>query len=1307
MYVPLRVHSHFSMLTGVDSPGALVERARDLRIPALALTDVDGTAGLVEFLRAAEDSSTPGTPGTPETSARPVERIPGEEPPEERGLHSGSGSGFNPGPSSGPSSGPRPIVGAELTDGGGRAGRLVALVEDEEGHRNLCRLISMRHGSRVEGVPVEELTEERTGEPSDPDDFDLITAVSEHHTGLILLADHPRLLLGLYGRVPSERLLAAISPASLRMGGITSRTPERPRGAERNTHLSPRTRRDVTDELHETVDGDLVRPKCPPPARPTPALSLVEAAQAIGVATIAVPDVYHALPGGRDDHRLRVAIKHNALVEDLPETWLAPAPSHLPTFAEMCALYADLPDVPGPWRERESTEQTSARRSPLRGADGTPMSGLPGAGSPGVGAPGAVLRTVAVAERCRYTPPLGGVVFPEIELEDEETPYSRLCTLAFEGARRRYQPLRPEVLRRLDYELSTIHQLGFAPYFLLVHEIASFAETSGIPCVGRGSAADSLVAYSLGLTDADPFRYRLPFERFLNPERRDRPDIDLDFCWRRRDEVLEHVFELFGAERTAMICTLNRFGLRSAFRESALALGVPPAEVNPWSKRLPMFPMGAPSFDGIQDPDEGSEPSLVDLPPHLHHNPLALSLWALPEARDFPFEDGRLARALELGARLIETPRHFGLHPGGVVVSPDPISDRVPCQRAAKQHPTRGHVIVTQLDKDGVEAIGLVKMDLLGNRALTTIADTLDTLLDGGIEVDLDSLDEEDSATAELLASGRTVGCFQVESPGMRNLLQQIGARTMDDVIQAVALIRPGPAGSGMKDAYIRRFRGLEDPAPPHPRLVDVLWDTYGVMLYQEDVMQAAARVAGMEMAEADQLRRALQKRRTHEFGEHHTRFLSGAAREGIEAHDAERVWDLVANFASFAFCKAHAVTYGRIAYRTAWLKAHHPAAFLVAFLASETGYYPARVYVEEARRLRVPILGPDVNRSTDTFSVERLPPSTEALRVGLFQIKGISERLVEAILDTREAEGPFLSLPDFLERTGAHTDEASALIQCGAFDAFDRTRPELLWRLHLLRTPQVRAPRGAGLDSRALDACRTSPTSRAAEAVDRARARTGGWSGRGIGVGAAELRPGETAALFPEPPGDAVALPGLPDPDHETRGRVEFELLGLCIDQHPVRLFPCPADERLAESFGRGAGAVHARFHSSAPGSPCGHEPSGIVREGPDEAVREAPAGADVRPVNPTPCGELARHASGRITLRGWPAATRRVRTEGGELMRFLTLEDESGLAEVILFPDVYRRDGHRLAEHGVVCVTGVVEDQMGACNLRAERIW
>ncbi|MBJ76424.1 MAG: hypothetical protein CMJ98_05330 [Planctomycetes bacterium] len=1235
MYVPLRVHGHHSLLTGTDSPAQLLSRARELKLGALALTDVDGVTGLVDFLRAAQVAPEPPTTC-------------------------------------------RPILGAELSDDGGRPGRLVILVQSEQGYTNLNRLVSARHHSLIEpGTDPEEPGDESSG-------FDLIGSAIAMQQGLIFLADHPRLLLGLFGHIPAEQLFAAISPASLRLDGSSRRPPlvARPE-AHAPRDVSGELGRDSQCSLPGSDAGKGPREstpseppaKCPAPAQPLPASSLVDAARAVGVATLAVPDVYYGLPGGVRTHRIRVAVKHNALVDDLDPAWLAPEPAHLPTHAEMCALYADLPEVPGPWDP------------PGEAGPATAPSTIPGA----------VARTLWVAERCRFTPALDRVDFPSVKLGAEETPYSKLCEWSLEGARKRYRPLRPEILRRLDVELSTIDQLGYAPYFLLVQRIAEYARDQHIPCVGRGSAASSLVAYCLGLTEADPFRYGLPFERFLNPQRRDRPDVDLDFCWRRRDEVLEHVYDLFGAERTAMICTLNRFGPRSALREAALAHGIPPAQIRPWAQRLPYaFARGTkeagPSdaeSEKKETPTRHHESSAASggcppieggggggCPPGLTNNPLARALHDLPAPNPgeaFPFQDERFRRALEDAAELLDSPRHFGLHPGGVVVAPGPLAHWTACRRAAKPHPTRGHVIVTQLDKDAVEAVGLVKMDLLGNRALTTLADCLEILEQQGIRVDFETLAEDDALTAELLRAGRTVGCFQIESPGMRNLLQQMQAHCMDDVIRAVALIRPGPAGSGMKDCYVRRARGLEPATPLHPSLAEVLQDTHGVMLYQEDVMQAAAHMAGMELAQADQLRRALQKHRSADIASLRAHFLQGCAEQGAHSADAIRVWEQIAGFASFAFCKSHAVTYGRMAYRTAWLKAHYPAAFLIAFLASETGYYPRRVYVEEARRLGVPILGPDVNRSASTFSAERLAgrdtaPGPLALRVGLAQVHGLSSHTLDNLLESRQ-QSPFLSLPDLLERSGAHRHEVDALIQCGALDAFDRTRPELLWRLHLLHTPQRRANPKSGLDLQQLQACQRTPADHPREALDAARTHTSGWAGRGLGVEHSALPRGQSALLFPTPPAQALVLPGLPDEPVLARARTEFDLLGLSPQAHPVRLFPCPADERL-------------RIRT-----PHGHK--------------------DLRPVNPVACAQLNQWHRGRVTLRGWPAATRSLRTQTGQLMQFLTLEDESGLAEVVLFPEVHRRDSHRLNEQGVLCVTGVVEDHLGACTLQAERFW
>ncbi len=647
--------------------------------------------------------------------------------------------------------------------------------------------------------------------------------------------------------------------------------------------------------------------------------------------------------------------------------------------------------------------------------------------------PAAAAATVEIGERCAFR--LERAVRPRLPAlddrhlgdetggaagDDADLAYGRLAAFAMEGATRRYGLLRPDVLARLERELRVIRGRGFCDYFLIVHELVRFARGRRIPCVGRGSAANSIVAYTLDITSVDPLRHELPFERFLSPARADCPDIDLDIDWRGRDAVIEHAYDTYGEDRVAMIATHVTYQARGAIREAAKTFGIAPAEIDRVVRHLPWRLSGA-------------------LAPGAR----------VPELRGVDLDRPPWRTAIRAALALDGLPHYVSTHPGGIVIGDGgakgerapALSDSLPLQRSAKGR------VVTQYDMHGVEATGLVKIDLLGNRALAVVADVVEEArVAYGEEIDLDRIPEEDERAGALLAGGHTLGCFQVESPGMRNLVVRMEAETQEDAMIALSLIRPGPAGSGMKDAYVRRRRREEETPSVHP-LVDPLFSkTYGVMLYQEDTLRVAAAVAGFSLEQADRLRRALSKKREPEdLPEMEAAFRRQAADRGLPAPVIEEVWRSIQRFAAYAYNKAHAATYGRISWEELWLKARYPAEFLSAVLRNEGGFYAPRVYVEEARRLGVRIELPCVNRSGVGATGRR-----GVLRLGLGQVKGLRRETPEALVRIRQATGPFLSLTDLMLRTTLEKHEAERLALAGALDVFDRPRGEALWTLSL-----------------------------------------------------------------------------------------------------------------------------------------------------------------------------------------------------------------------------------------------------------------
>jgi len=627
--------------------------------------------------------------------------------------------------------------------------------------------------------------------------------------------------------------------------------------------------------------------------------------------------------------------------------------------------------------------------------------------------PDALANTGWVAERCNVELPMGKPLFPRSELPSGETAFSYLWQQAFDGARTVYRPLTPRVIQRLQYELDVIHDLGFAPYFLIVWDIVRHARAEGIPIVGRGSAANSLVAHVLGITRADPFKYDLYFERFLNRSRTDCPDIDLDICWRRRDDVIGYVYRKYGMERVAMIATFNTFQARSALRETAKAFGWTDAEIGPIVRRIP----------------------------HYHASDIRTLIARIPECRGLDVNREPLKSILAISETLDGFPRHLSIHSGGLVIAPEPLTRFTPLQCAAKG------IQITQYDMHAIEALGLIKMDLLGHRSLTVIDDAVKAVrANRDIALDIEALPDPDPLTTDCIRAGRTIGCFQIESPAMRSLLKSTGADSTDMLIKTLSLVRPGPSGSGMKQHFIDRHRGREPVTYPHPALETALRDTYGVMLYQEDILKAAHLVADMDLGEADAFRRAMTKTRDPQhIAAAMKRLCEKAVANGVASEQAESIGALMANFAEYSYCKAHASTYGEIAYQCAYLKAHFPAEFFAGVLSNRGGFYHPAVYIEEARHCGVSILPPDVNASQWPYTAE-----DGALRVGFIEIRQLAYSAVKAILDAR-ADGPFDSFADLIQRTCIAPSDAETLIQAGACDGLGETRPEMIWTLKTL----------------------------------------------------------------------------------------------------------------------------------------------------------------------------------------------------------------------------------------------------------------
>jgi DNA-directed DNA polymerase III PolC len=1099
-------------LWGVGSPEEIIAAAVEQKMPAVALTDLNGLYAAVPFYKAAQSAG--------------IKPIVGVVLDVEFGA---SNDAFR--------NSKNEIQNSQST-------QLTLLAADMEGYSNLCQLVTLRHlGTTQLARDVAAAAGKEGGRPV------TLQELAEHSRGVMALCP----------------MLARSRDASNRRGTI-HRAPAQP---EANAHeqeaSSTNHQLPITNHFSrlKEIFGDrlYIEVQILSPGDRRTLREAEQIGRELSVSLVATNNVHFLRPEEHLHHRAVNAIRTGGLLTTVTAPEITTSEAWFKSFAEMQRIFPDHPEL--------------------------------------------LQATTEIADRCNLQLELGKTIFPEFSVPEGESAFSYLWKLSFDGARKRYKPLRPEVLSRLTHELEVIEKLHLAPYFLLVWDIVEEARRRGIPAVARGSAASSMVTYCLGVSRVCPIRWGLYFERFLNEQRGDCPDIDIDICGARRDELLDYVYEHWGAEHVAgarqephvaMIGSFITMHARLAVREVAKVFGVPPGEVDRFTKRLPHRPVRE-ILTAIRD---------------------------LPECQDLPVDDEPWKTILQVALRLDDAPRHLGIHPCGTVISARPLTRLAPLERATKG------IVVTQYDMNAVEALGLIKMDLLGQRGFTTMSLALDNIEKNEVkerkevkeveeknnvapdgvtprpkarEINFDAIPENDLATCDVIATGRTMGVFQIESPAMRGLLRMMKARTLEEIAQALALIRPGASEYGSKELFVKRLRGEEEVKYAHPSLETILGDSRGVCIFQEQVMQISQALGSMTLAEADLVRRSSAKfAGRRDLDRLHGKFLQAAGMMGLNEAQREETWMMVEKFAGFGFCKAHAATYADISYRMAYLKTHHTAEFLAAMCSAGAGFYHVSAYVEEAKRWGIGVRLPSVNHSRMEYTADNGEDGKRALRVGLMQVKGLRVETMTTMVQAREENGAFRSLEDFLQRVPVECDEIHALIKCGAFDemsdeAGQRTRPELLWHWNLLQADK-------GIQASA-----------------------------SVAMGAGQ---GCMPALFSTEEKSGQTRMSVPQYTPEQKLRYEREILEVCVSGHPLDFLP-----------------------------------------------RNGEVWSD----------ELQSLRGKRVTLCGWVVTYRHVGTKNYRNMMFVTLEDQRGVYEVVLFPDAYDRYGGLVFETRTMRVTGRVE--------------
>ncbi len=627
----------------------------------------------------------------------------------------------------------------------------------------------------------------------------------------------------------------------------------------------------------------------------------------------------------------------------------------------------------------------------------------------------AIQNTVDIADKCHFMLDKDRAPLPSFDVPAGHTVDSYLHYQVIEGLKRLYGEITPEIETRYKYELQIIEQMGFSAYFLITWDFIKFAKDNDIPVgPGRGSAAGSLVAYSLGITDLDPIEHNLLFERFLNPERYTMPDVDIDFCIERRGEVIDYVAQKYGTDKVCQIITFGTLAAKAALKGVARVYNIPFADANKWSQLIPTGPKVY--------IDDALQPGM--------------ELTALYES------DPKVKEIVDMAKQLEGVKVNFGMHAAGVIISYAPLNEIVPVQ------PSKEGIVITQYPMSDLETLGLLKMDFLGLRNLTMINHTLKLIKKRhGIELEINKVSLNDEQTYELLSRGDTDGVFQLESSGMKNLVRRLKPNVFEDMGALVALFRPGPLESGMVDDFVERKHGRQAVTYAHELLTPILKDTYGTIVYQEQIMQIFQVLAGYSLGQADMVRRMMGKKKFDEMAKQKEKFIEGSAKNGMAAKDATELFEQIEKFAAYCFNRSHSAAYAFISYQTAYLKAHYFVEYMSALLSSvKNDQDKTQMYIAECQKHGAKVLAPDINKSFADFA-----PDGENIRFGLASIKNVGEAVIENIRIERETNGEFTSLYDFCSRVDIkclNKRTLESLIKAGAFSNIETSRKQLMYNL-------------------------------------------------------------------------------------------------------------------------------------------------------------------------------------------------------------------------------------------------------------------